>query len=229
MCTIALFRAGFCLPLFLGVCSAQQGSGNVKQLENGKQRISYALGVDLGRSLRERSVDLDPTIFAEGLKHTLAGAKVLMTDEEIRAAIMDLKVQQKQKVLAQHKAKSDAFIATNKTKPGVVTRESGLQYKVLHAGKGGKPASDDTVVCHYRGYHIDGTEFENTYTRNQPVTFRVDGAVKAWVEALQLMPVGSRWEIVVPPDLARTARSSSSLASNVVIFELELVEIKKKS
>jgi FKBP-type peptidyl-prolyl cis-trans isomerase len=229
MRTFWAFRAAISIALGCTLLLAEEPAGQRKTIENQKDKISYALGVDLGRSLRERAVDLDPAVFAEGLRHSLGGTKTLMTDEEIRAAIMDLKVQQKQKVLAQHKAKSDAFIATNKKKPGVVTRESGLQYKILHAGKGGKPAPGDTVVCHYRGYHIDGTEFENTYTRNQPVTFRVDGAVKAWVEALQLMPVGSKWEIVVPPELARTVHSSSSLASNVVIFELELVEIKKKS
>jgi FKBP-type peptidyl-prolyl cis-trans isomerase len=224
-----MIRAASCVAVCLGLFAAEQRAGNGTKLETDKQRISYALGVDLGRSLRERSVDVDPALFAQGLGDALNRAATMLNDEEVRSAIMDLKIQQKKKLLAQHKEKSDAFLAANKRKPGVVTRESGLQYKVLHTGTGKKPTADDTVVCHYRGYHIDGSEFDNTYKRNQPVTFQVGGAVKAWVEALQLMPAGSKWEIVVPPELASTARSSSALAANAVIFELELVSIKKKS
>jgi FKBP-type peptidyl-prolyl cis-trans isomerase len=225
----SLFRAGICATICLGFLPAEPRAGSVKKLEDDKHRMSYALGVDLGKSLRERSVDLDPAIFAQGLQDALSGAKPLLTDEEVRSAIMDLKVQQKNKMFARQRQQSDEYLAANKKKPGVVARDSGLQYKVLHEGKGKRPAPDDVVVCHYRGIHIDGSEFDNTYQRNQPVTFRVDGAVKAWVEALQLMPEGSKWEIVVPPGLAVTGRGGSSLATNAVIFELELVSIKKKS
>jgi FKBP-type peptidyl-prolyl cis-trans isomerase len=229
MRTSSVIRAGACVAVCVGILIGQQKSGSVKKLENDKQRISYALGVDLGNSLRERSVDLDPAIFAQGLGDAMAGAEKLLNPEQVRSAIMDLKIQQKKKVLARHKQQSDAFLKANKAKPGVITRESGLQYRVLHAGSGKKPAADDTVVCHYRGYHLDGKEFDNTWTKNQPVTFQVGGAVKAWAEALQLMPVGSKWEIVVPPELASTARGGSPLTANAVVFELELISIKKKS
>ena len=121
----------------------------------------------------------------------------------------------------------DAFLAANKSKPGVVTLPSGLQYKILTAGAGPKPTAADSVVCNYRGTLINGTEFDSSYKRGQPATFPVSGVIKGWTEALQLMPVGSKWQLFVPPDLAYGARGAGSEIgpNSTLIFEVELMSI----
>jgi FKBP-type peptidyl-prolyl cis-trans isomerase FklB len=138
-------------------------------------------------------------------------------------------------VAAANKATGDQFLAANKAKDGVVTLPSGLQYKILKEGTGPKPAATDEVVCNYRGTLIDGTEFDSSYKRGTPATFPVDKVIKGWTEALQLMPVGSKWELFVPSNLAYGERGAGQRGADVIapnstlIFEVELMSIKDKS
>ena len=206
-------------------------------LTTDKAKASYALGINLGISLKRQDVDLDPNIIAEGIKDALAGRKPLMTEDEAKAAMTKLqqdvrgKMEAKMNALsAANKQAGDAFLAANKTKEGVVTLPSGLQYKILKAGTGPKPAATDTVECNYRGTLIDGKEFDSSYKRGEPASFPVSGVIKGWTEALQLMPVGSKWQLFVPSTLAYGERGAGAdIAPNsTLIFEVELLSIKAK-
>jgi FKBP-type peptidyl-prolyl cis-trans isomerase len=207
-------------------------------LKTQKDKFSYALGMKMGVNLHKQSVPVDPNILARGLKDGLAGTKTLLTDEEAQAAIMavqnDLRAKQQEQMKAAgdaNKKEGDAFLAENKGKDGVVTLPSGLQYKILTAGTGAKPTTSDSVVCNYRGTLINGTEFDSSYKRGQPATFPVTGVIKGWTEALQLMPVGSKWQLFVPSDLAYGERGPSpDIGPNsTLIFEVELLSIEDKS
>jgi len=204
-------------------------------LKTDKEKLSYAMGMDLGGQLKAQAVEIDPNLFAEGLKTVLAGGKTLMTDAEAKAAISQLQLARVAKQTAalqaagaKNKSEGDAFLAANKSKEGFVTLPSGIQYKILTAGTGKQPTIDDTVVCQYRGTLIDGKEFDSSYKRGQPATFPVKGVIKGWTEVLQLMPVGSKWQVVIPPDLAYGARGSGpDIGPNAtLVFEIELVAIK---
>jgi FKBP-type peptidyl-prolyl cis-trans isomerase FklB len=206
-------------------------------LKTQKDKISYALGMNFGTNLGRQFVDVDPTILLQGLKDGLAGSKSLLTEQEARALLTqlqeDLRKQQAEK--AQHiggtnKAEGEAFLAANKTKEGVVTLPSGLQYKILKQGAGPKPSASDSVVCNYRGTLIDGKEFDSSYKRGQPATFPVGGVIKGWTEALQLMPVGSKWQLFLPSDLAYGERGAGAdIGPNAtLIFEVELLSIQGK-
>src|SRR5664279_2268831 len=212
-------------------------SPDVLELKTQKDKISYALGMNFGANLGRQFVDVDPTILLQGLKDGLAGNKPLLTEEEARALLTqlqdDLRKQQAEK--AQHiggtnKTEGEAFLAANKTKEGVVTLPSGLQYKILKQGAGPKPSASDSVVCNYRGTLIDGKEFDSSYKRGQPATFPVGGVIKGWTEALQLMPVGSKWQLFLPSDLAYGERGAGAdIAPNAtLIFEVELLSIQGK-
>ena len=221
------------MALTAGVSLAQ----NTTELKSPKDKISYALGMDLGNQFKKQSVDIDANLMIQGFKDALAGGKLLLTEEEARAAITELQKQlmakqaEATKALAERNIKEgEAFLAANKAKEGVVTLPSGLQYKILQAGTGKKPSADDTVVCNYRGTFIDGTEFDSSYKRNQPATFPVKGVIKGWTEALQLMPIGSKWQLFIPSALAYGERgAANSIGPNAtLIFEVELISIKDK-
>ena len=211
----------------------------VLTLNTQKEKASYVIGLNIGRSMHKDSVDVDTAILLRGMKDGLAGAKPLLTDDEARAVMValqaDLRTKQEEKMQAlaeTNKKEGDAFFAENKTKDGVVTLPSGLQYKVLVEGTGPKPTATDTVVCNYKGTLLDSTEFDSSYKRGQPVTFPVNGVIKGWTEALQLMPVGSKWQLFVPPDLAYGARGGpgGGIGPNAtLIFEVELMSIKPKA
>jgi FKBP-type peptidyl-prolyl cis-trans isomerase len=205
-------------------------------LKTEKDKFSYALGMNLGNNLKKQSVELDPAIFSRGLKDAMAG-KTQMTDDEARSAISVVqnetraKLEEKKKAeAAANKKEGDEFLAANKSKEGVVVLPSGLQYKILTAGSGPKPTTSDTVVCNYRGKLINGKEFDSSYKRGQPVSFPVGGVIKGWTEALQLMPVGSKWELFIPPDLAYGDRGAGGEIGPeaTLIFEVELVSIQPK-
>ncbi len=207
-------------------------------LKTSKDKFSYALGMKMGANLHKQSVPVDANILARGLKDGLAGAKTLLTDEEAQAAIVevqtDLRKKQQEKMQvdgAANKKEGESFLAANKGKEGVVTLPSGLQYKILKEGTGPKPTATDSVVCNYRGTLINGTEFDSSYKRGQPATFPVTGVIKGWTEALQLMPVGSKWQLFIPSDLAYGERGPApEIGSNAtLIFEVELLSIEDKS
>ncbi len=202
-----------------------------------KDKLSYAIGMNIGKGLHKDSVDINPTILMRGLKDAMAGGATLMTDEQAQATIVELRQQLSQKMEAQrkeagvtNKKDGEAFLAANKTKPGVVVLPSGLQYKILTAGTGPKPTTTDSVECNYKGTLINGTEFDSSYKRGQPATFPVTGVIKGWTEALQLMPVGSKWQLVLPPDLAYGARGAGEAIGpdETLVFEVELLSIQPK-
>jgi FKBP-type peptidyl-prolyl cis-trans isomerase FklB len=206
-------------------------------LKTQKDKASYAIGLNIGRSLHKDSVEIDPAIFARGLKDGVAGGKALLTDDEIKATMTalqaDVNKRQGERMQQQgeaNKKAGEAFLAANKTKEGVVTLPSGLQYKILKAGNGPKPTASDSVVCNYKGTLLDNTEFDSSYKRGQPATFPVGGVIKGWTEALQLMPVGSKWQLFVPADLAYGQRGpSAAIGPNAtLIFEVELLSIEAK-
>ncbi len=207
-----------------------------------KQKFSYALGMNigngLGANLKKQSVEVDPALVSQGLKDSLAGTKPRMTEDEAKAVLTEVQNEVKkqatekaQKVGEANKTEGEAFLAANKSKPGVVTLPSGLQYKILTAGTGQKPTASDTVVCNYRGTLINGTEFDSSYKRNQPATFGVGQVIKGWTEALQLMPVGSKWQLFIPSTLAYGERGAGADIgpNSTLIFEVELLSIQDKS
>jgi FKBP-type peptidyl-prolyl cis-trans isomerase len=206
-------------------------------LKTQKEKASYAIGMNIGKTFKKDAVDVDPAIFLRGVKDALSGSKALLTDEEIKSTLTILQTQlqkQQEETMRQaaevNKKAGDAFLAENKTKEGVVALPSGLEYKILTPGTGPKPAATDTVVCNYRGTLIDGKEFDSSYKRGQPATFPVSGVIKGWTEALQLMPVGSKWQIVVPGDLAYGDRGAGPDIGpgSTLIFEVELLSIQAK-
>ena len=206
------------------------------ELKTQKDKVSYAIGMDVGNGLKKNDVDVDPDIVAKAIKDILAGNKPLMTDEEVKTAITGLqkdlqaKQQERAKVLGEkNKKEGEAFLAQNKTKAGVKTLPSGLQYKVITEGKGKTPKAGDTVTVQYKGTLVDGTEFDSSYKRGQPATFPVSGVIKGWTEALQLMKEGSKWQIFLPSDLAYGAGGTPGdpIGPNaVLIFDVELVSIQ---
>jgi FKBP-type peptidyl-prolyl cis-trans isomerase len=204
-------------------------------LKTDNDKASYAIGLNIGDNLHKQSVPVNPDMLALGLKDALTGGKPLMTDDEVKATLTAFQNQmrktQEEKMAAEgsaNKKEGDAFLAANKAKAGVVTLPSGLQYKILTAGTGPKPTAADTVVCNYKGTLINGTEFDSSYKRGQPATFPVGQVIKGWTEALQLMPVGSKWQLFVPADLAYGDRGAGpDIGPNAtLIFDVELLSIK---
>jgi FKBP-type peptidyl-prolyl cis-trans isomerase FklB len=206
-------------------------------LKTPKDKASYAIGMNIGKGLHKDSVDVDPAILLRGLKDGMAGGKTLLTDDEAKSAMVaiqaDLRKKQEAKMAVvgdANKKEGDEFLAQNKTKEGVVTLPSGLQYKILKEGTGPKPSASDSVVCNYKGTLIDNTEFDSSYKRGQPATFPVGQVIKGWTEVLQLMPVGSKWQVFVPSDLAYGPRAPGGAIgpNSTLIFEIELLSIQGK-
>ncbi len=204
-------------------------------LATGKDRLSYAMGMDLGNQLKARSVDIDPAVFAKGLRDALSGGKTLLSEDEAKAVISELQgamaAQQAAAAKAsgeKNKTEGEAFLAANKEKEGVVTLPSGLQYKIVTPGSGKTPTLADTVVCHYRLNLVGGKEVDSSYKRSQPITIPVKGSIKGWTEVLQLMPVGSTWQVFVPSALAYGERGGGADIgpNSTLVFEIELVAIK---
>jgi FKBP-type peptidyl-prolyl cis-trans isomerase FklB len=207
-------------------------------LKTQKDKFSYALGMNIGTNLHRQNIPVDPAIMARALRDALTGAKPALTEEEAKAVLTqmqnDMRQKQQEKMQAasvENKKIGDAFLATNKTAPGVVTTASGLQYKVIQQGTGPKPTAADTVVCNYKGTLINGKEFDSSYKRGQPATFPVSGVIKGWTEALQLMPVGSKYQLFIPSDLAYGDRAPSPdiEPGSTLIFEVELLSIQPKT
>ncbi|HEX8816667.1 MAG TPA: FKBP-type peptidyl-prolyl cis-trans isomerase [Terriglobales bacterium] len=206
------------------------------ELPTPTDRFSYAVGMNLGSSFRKQSVPVNVDVLMKGIKDSMSGGQTLMTDDEARAAIMEvqnqLRKQQQEKMQAQgetNKKDGEAFLAANKSKEGVVTLPDGLQYKILQAGNGPKPTTADSVSVNYRGTLVNGTEFDSSYKRGQAATFPVTGVIKGWTEALQLMPVGSKWQLFIPSDLAYGERAPGDIGPNsTLIFEVELLKIADK-
>jgi len=217
-------------------------SAAVAPLATRKEKFSYALGMDIGKqvagNLKKQSMEVDWNLVSQGLKDATSAGKTRLTEDEAKAVLTEVqnevhKEQQEkaQKAAAANKTEGEAFLAANKAKEGVVTLPSGLQYKVLTAGTGSKPTAGDQVVCNYRGTLINGTEFDSSYKRGQPATFGVGQVIKGWTEALQLMPVGSKWQLFIPSSLAYGERGAGAeIGPNAtLIFEVELLSIVDKN
>jgi FKBP-type peptidyl-prolyl cis-trans isomerase len=201
-----------------------------------KDKQSYAIGLSVGRNLTRDMIDVEPKFVLQGMQDELNKAKPQLTDDQLKQVMVALQTEVQKKVeakraadLIKNKKDGDAFLAANKAKPGVVTLPDGLQYKILTPGTGAKPTATDTVVVNYRGTLIDGTEFDSSYKRGTPATFQVGRVIKGWTEALQLMPAGSKWQIVIPSDLAYGERGQSTIGPNsTLIFDVELLSIQPK-
>lgn len=205
-------------------------------LKTQKEKASYALGMKIGGDLHRQGVGaaVDPAIVARGLKDALAGSKTLLTEEDEKTALTQLQSQvigaQQAKMHeagAANRKEGEEFLAANKGKPGIVALPDGMQYKILKEGTGPKPTANDTVSCNYRGTLINGKEFDSSYKRGQPTSFPVSGVIKGWTEALQLMPVGSKWQLFIPSDLAYGDRGTGGDIGPgaTLIFEVELISI----
>jgi FKBP-type peptidyl-prolyl cis-trans isomerase FklB len=202
-------------------------------LKNQKEKVSYIIGMDIGRNLKKQSVDVDPNILAKGMKDALSGEKPLLTEQEIQETMLafqkEMMVKQAE-IGKKNKAEGEAFLSENKKKEGVKTLPSGLQYKVIKAGTGKIPKLTDTVTAHYRGTLINGTEFDSSYKRGQPANFQVSGVIRGWTEALQLMQEGSKWQLFIPSNLAYGEKGAGNVIgpNEMLIFEIELISIQEK-
>ena len=207
------------------------------KLTTQKEKLSYAIGMNIGASMKKDGLDIDPAILTRAMKDALSGAKPQMTEEEARSVITTFrnemiakKQAEEKKISDENKQAGEQFLAANKSKEGVVTLPDGLQYKVIKQGDGPKPTAADTVVTNYRGTLINGTEFDSSYKRGEPTTFPVGQVIKGWTEALQLMPVGSKWQLFIPANLAYGERSPGGEIgpNSTLIFDIELLSIKEK-
>jgi FKBP-type peptidyl-prolyl cis-trans isomerase FklB len=223
------------LTLVVLVVPPLAGAQEAPALATDKDKLSYAMGMDLGQQLKTQSVDIDPALFARGLADVRSGGKTLLTTEEAKAVISELQkamiVKRAEAVRLsgeKNRTEGEAFLAANKAKEGVVTLPSGLQYRAVTTGSGPKPTLESTVVCQYRLSLAGGREIDSSYKRGQPFTIPVNKAIKGWIEVLPLMPVGSKWEVFVPPNLAYGERGAGAdIGPNAtLVFELELVGIR---
>lgn len=199
-----------------------------------QDQASYAVGLNIGSSLRSDGVTIAPDAFLRGVKDALANAKPALTVEQMSTALRQLQADieatrtaRMAAAAAANTAEGDAFLKANAAKPGVVTLPSGLQYQVLTAGTGPLPKASDTVVCNYRGTLINGTEFDSSAQHGGPASLPVGGVIQGWSEALQKMPVGSKWRLFVPADLAYGGRGAGDdIGPNAtLIFDIELLSI----
>jgi FKBP-type peptidyl-prolyl cis-trans isomerase FklB len=227
-----LVVAALGLSFILSACQSTQHKIELKTLQDS---VSYSIGMDIGRNLKGQMIDVNPDALAQALKDQSGDGKPMLTDAQARSAMIAFQTQmmathaEKMKADGEkNKKDGEAFLAENKKKEGVVTLPSGLQYKVLTMGNGKKPNAKDKVTLNYRGMLIDGTEFDNSYKRGEPAVFPVGGIIKGLSEALQLMPVGSKWQIVIPSDIGYGEQGAGGqIAPNaVLIFEIELLGIK---
>jgi FKBP-type peptidyl-prolyl cis-trans isomerase len=205
------------------------------ELETLDQKASYSFGVDFARRLEAQGIQLDISALTRGIEEAAAGKKLAFEDaemtqfkteytENLRARLL----KEQEALAAKNLAEGQKFLAENAKKPGVKTTASGLQYKVIASGSGKQPTLDSTVTTHYRGTLIDGREFDSSYSRGQPASFPVQGVIKGWTEALQLMKVGDKWELYIPSDLAygEAKRSELIQPNSTLVFELELLDVK---
>ena len=205
------------------------------ELKNKEDKLSYALGLNIGNSFKQQSIEIKPDIFLKGIKDAFAGGKQLLSDDEVRETMVVLnkelaekKAEAMKKLAEKNKEDAVTFFAENKKKEGVKTLAGGLQYKIITEGKGKSPKATDTVTVHYRGTLIDGKEFDSSYRRGEPATFPVNGVISGWTEALQLMKAGSKWQLFLPSNLAYGEKGAGNLIgpNAALIFEVELISVK---
>ena len=222
-----LIAVALLLSLF-GVAVLAQKKGTPKTQ---KEKVSYSLGMNIGKNMKMQGIEVDQEYLVKGMRDALSNAKAAMSEKDMETAMKAFQQEmQTKQIYADDKNKKDgeAFLAANKKKDGVITLASGLQYKVIKMGTGPKPTSLQIVTCNYRGTLIDGKEFDSSSRYGKPAEFPVGGVIKGWIEALQLMPVGSKWELYIPADLAYGENGAGqTIGPNAaLIFEIELLSIK---
>ena len=208
-----------------------------KPLSTEKGKISYSIGLSVGKNFKQQGLDVDLDVVLKGMEAGYLNKKPLLTDEQVRQTMTKFQKEMAAKREKQMKGEGKknekegkAFLAENKKKKNVVTLASGLQYEVIKAGTGAIPKSDDTVITNYKGTLINGKEFDNSFKRGKPATFPVTGVIKGWTEALQLMKTGAKWKLFIPSSLAYGKKGAGRVIGPdaTLIFEIELLEIKKK-
>jgi len=234
--TLRLFAVTISLLLLAGCAPEEASSAPEVKLDNAKNRISYTIGVNIGQDFKSQKMDVEPDVLLMGLKDTLAGRELQLTEEEMVQEIQTFQKELQEKMMAemeamaaQNKTAGEAFLAENAKQEGVVVTESGLQYKVLEAGEGESPGPADVATVHYRGTLVDGTQFDSSYDRGQPATFPVGGVIAGWTEALQLMKPGAKWQLFIPAELAYGERGAGQdIGPNAtLLFDVELISVEK--
>jgi FKBP-type peptidyl-prolyl cis-trans isomerase FklB len=224
-------------PIVIGIAllmPALLGAQGKETLKTQKGKVSYSIGLDIGRNMKKQSVEVDLDLLVRGLKDGLAEAKPALTDAEMQQCMttfqkeMVAKMSENSKKLGEkNKKEGEEFLSANRKKPGVVTLPSGLQYKILKEGMGKSPKKSDTVTVNYRGTLISGKEFDSSYKRGEPATFPLGNVIPGWIEALQLMKVGSKWELYIPSNLAYGENAPPEIGPNaMLIFEVDLLDVK---
>jgi len=206
-----------------------------QDLSSEKGKLSYAVGWDIGEDIQRRGGEFDVETIIAAIRDSGAGKEPQVPAEEMVALLTALqqKVRQEQaeafqKLAADNQVKSDEFLATNKAKNGIVALPSGVQYRIIDEGEGGRPNMDSTVKVHYRGSKVNGLEFDSSFARGVPEEFTINTVLKGWQEVLPLMKTGATWQVFVPPELAFGARGNPPVGPNeALIFDLKLVEIVK--
>lgn len=206
---------------------------NDAKLDTDQQKLSYAIGHNIARNLKQQKLELDTAALAAAFDDVLSGKEPRLTDEEMKNAIMGFqrsKMKEQEAKGEKNKADGIAFLEANKKKEGVKVTKSGIQYRIINKGKGKKPKTSDTVEVHYRGTLIDGTEFDSSYKRKKPAKFPLNSVIKGWQEILPMMKTGAKWHIAVPAEMAYGPRGQGGVIgpNSALIFEIELLSIEKK-
>jgi FKBP-type peptidyl-prolyl cis-trans isomerase FklB len=212
------------------LCSA----GEPVEIKDQNDKVNYSIGYQIGSDFKKQGVEIAPEILVRGVKDAQSGAEAPMSKEDMQKTLMDLQQRVKdaeqatgRQAAQENLASGEAFLAENATREGVTTLPSGLQYKVITAGSGASPKRTDQVTVHYQGNLLDGTEFDSSYRRNQPATFRLDRVIPGWTEGLQLMQEGDKWQLFIPAKLAYGEKGSGARIppNATLIFEVELIKV----
>ena len=224
---------GILLLLATGCIAAEKKT----ELKDLKDRVSYSIGMNIGHDFKMQHLEINPEMVARGIRDQMCAAKMLMTQQDVKATLAEFQKQLKAKheasmkeLAAKNKKQGEAFLAKNAKKKGVVTLPDGLQYEIVKKGTGPSPSKEDTVTVNYRGSLVDGTEFDSSYKRGQPATFPVAGVIPGWTEALPLMKEGAKWRLFIPSSLAYGERGAGNVIgpNAVLVFDVELLKVHKK-
>ncbi len=215
------------LPALAQAPPAGPGPGAKTELKSLKEKASYALGMSIGRSLKQQAVEVSPDLIVRGLRDAIAGGNTLLTEQEADESLARFQEEAINAMSERGKKEGAAYLTLNGKKPDVKTTASGLQYKILKAGTGPKPKAEDMVTAHYKGTLVDGKEFDNSYKRGEPLTIPVTGVIPGWTEALLMMPVGSKWQLTIPASLAygEQGRPPVIAPNSTLLFDIELLGI----
>jgi FKBP-type peptidyl-prolyl cis-trans isomerase FklB len=228
-----IWMAGIVIGLLACGLGAQETSAPA--IKTQKEKLSYAVGMEMGKGVKAQGLDIDVNMLFAGLKDAILGAKPQLSEAELSTIITGVQEEIRQKQMqmmeqaaVDNKKQGDAFLAENSKKAGVMTLPSGLQYKIIAAGQGKKPVESDTVLCNYTGKFVDGTEFDSSAESKKPVPIELKGIIPGMREALMLMPIGSKWQIVIPSNLAYGDHGAANVIgpNATLVFEIELVSIQ---